>query len=513
MHMNLKVNKKVLVPLFILLVSVSFLLPFQSPSSAQANFCPGNVVSNGTFTGSAAPWTPAYGTPDWGNPGQVGMWGNMNPAIGEGLKQTLSLTPGTNYNGTISYRIVPGPDKQANGRIRIRLSTAALTQVGTANTIYLSPMTPASANTWTTVNFSFVAPAGPHILTINVENTLIANNGAMTSYGVIDNVCIQPQAPEITGPKEVCQNQLAAFTGSAASSWNWTFGDGGASTQQNPSHAYATPGTYNVKLCVNGTTSCVTKTIVVNPAPAPPVITGPAESCTKTVTYSVAATPGLSYSWTATNGTINGSSTGSSVNVTWNSSGVGVIAVTVTNKAGCSTTVRKEVLPCDLHQGECCHGFQGYAKLKSFTYAGNGNYNLVTTLTGMPAGVTRVVANIESSSVTYSPATCGKPGPVNGYVVGAGVAGPLTPSIPITNGHEGIWFGSPSSVNGVDFPMTINFPAPPVGHCTDFLTVCIKYTITDSHCRSCEVIVCYGPFKRGGLIKDATEFTEIKNVN
>lgn len=38
-----------------------------------------------------------------------------------------------------------------------------------------------------------------------------------------------------------------------ASSWSWDFGDGTTSTLQNPSHAYATPGVYNVKLTVNGT--------------------------------------------------------------------------------------------------------------------------------------------------------------------------------------------------------------------------------------------------------------------
>lgn len=33
-------------------------------------------------------------------------------------------------------------------------------------------------------------------------------------------------------------------------SWLWDFGDGNTSTQQNPTHVYATPGTYNVKLYV-----------------------------------------------------------------------------------------------------------------------------------------------------------------------------------------------------------------------------------------------------------------------
>ena len=38
----------------------------------------------------------------------------------------------------------------------------------------------------------------------------------------------------------------------AATSWSWDFGDMGSSTQQNPSHSYATPGTYTVSLSATG---------------------------------------------------------------------------------------------------------------------------------------------------------------------------------------------------------------------------------------------------------------------
>ena len=41
-------------------------------------------------------------------------------------------------------------------------------------------------------------------------------------------------------------------TGDPAS-WNWSFGDGGASTAQNPTHTYTTPGAYDVRLTATGT--------------------------------------------------------------------------------------------------------------------------------------------------------------------------------------------------------------------------------------------------------------------
>jgi hypothetical protein len=124
-----------------------------------------------------------------------------------------------------------------------------------------------------------------------------------------------------------------------------------------------------------------------------------------------------------------------------------------------------------------------------------------------------VTANIISSSVTYSSPTCGIAGPVNGYVIGATNVGSLIASIPVSNGHEVIWHNGPANVSGADFPIQIKFPPPPTNpHCRDYLTFCVKYTFTDSHCKTCEVIRCYGPFQRGGPIKDQDELKEIKDV-
>ena len=43
-----------------------------------------------------------------------------------------------------------------------------------------------------------------------------------------------------------------------ATSFSWTFGDGGSSTLSAPTHAYQNPGTYSVQLIANGTGSCST---------------------------------------------------------------------------------------------------------------------------------------------------------------------------------------------------------------------------------------------------------------
>ena len=46
-------------------------------------------------------------------------------------------------------------------------------------------------------------------------------------------------------------------------SWSWDFGDGSTSSEQNPSHTYTYPGTYNVSLTVEGSGGLDTKTIAV----------------------------------------------------------------------------------------------------------------------------------------------------------------------------------------------------------------------------------------------------------
>lgn len=51
-------------------------------------------------------------------------------------------------------------------------------------------------------------------------------------------------------PLNVAFSDASAAPGSTLASWNWSFGDGAVSSQQNPSHVYAQPGIYTVSLTV-----------------------------------------------------------------------------------------------------------------------------------------------------------------------------------------------------------------------------------------------------------------------
>jgi PKD repeat protein len=93
-------------------------------------------------------------------------------------------------------------------------------------------------------------------------------------------------APPTTGPPTA--SFVASATGGTAplpvsftdtstggpTSWLWDFGDGTTSTQQSPSHTYATPGSYTVSLratnALGSTTSTAADPIDVTPEPPPP---------------------------------------------------------------------------------------------------------------------------------------------------------------------------------------------------------------------------------------------------
>lgn len=80
-------------------------------------------------------------------------------------------------------------------------------------------------------------------------------------------------------------------------------------------------------------------TLIVEPLPSP-VITGDNEACPYTggFIYSVTDIPGHTYSWIVSGGTLQGPSSGSSIIVSWDSPGTGVVSVTESVSAGCSVT-------------------------------------------------------------------------------------------------------------------------------------------------------------------------------
>lgn len=144
-------------------------------------------------------------------------------------------------------------------------------------------------------------------------------------------------------PTTLCHSGMVQFTDTVLSSItppttrNWTFGDGGSSTAHNPSHTYAAPGTYTVRLVIGTIAGCldtIIKTVIVHPKPV--VNAGPDQSiCSgQTTSVQLQASGAVSYSWSPATGL----SCTNCPNPIASPTGTVNYVVTGTNANGCTNT-------------------------------------------------------------------------------------------------------------------------------------------------------------------------------
>lgn len=80
----------------------------------------------------------------------------------------------------------------------------------------------------------------------------------------VEDLCINP-CNAVINTQNNCLNEISSFTGansftcqaSAVNSWEWDFGDGSTASGVNPSHMYASGGTFTVELIIGDDLGCV----------------------------------------------------------------------------------------------------------------------------------------------------------------------------------------------------------------------------------------------------------------
>ena len=184
---------------------------------------------------------------------------------------------------------------------------------------------------------------------------------SMASDKLIDDFSIL--TPDCTGPGSIingifsmCANDVvrtyAAGTSGVGYTYQWT------ATGSIPNPTTGTGSAFNVTWSSNGGTlelittnsagcsDTATQQITVLALPNPQ-ISGPSNLCSGlTTTHTVnPASFGSSYQWSATGGTINGSSTSVNVSTTWGPAG-GVLTLTETNFLGCTGSSSITIAPC-----------------------------------------------------------------------------------------------------------------------------------------------------------------------
>jgi PKD repeat protein len=188
----------------------------------------------------------------------------------------------------------------------------------------------------------------------NVYNVVLVGN---TSLGCADSVIKQVtlrQSPTagFTNTSAQCTNEAITFTNSsvvpasASNHYEWDFGDGNTSVDQDPIHQYASPGVYNVKLksfSTNGCESNIDAILTINLKPkadfeATDVCKGkPIDFRNGSYTSDNTA---LTYLWDFDNGN---TSTQDNPTITYANAGTYSVSLTTNHSNGCNDVITKQV--------------------------------------------------------------------------------------------------------------------------------------------------------------------------
>ncbi|MBL0103950.1 MAG: PKD domain-containing protein [Bacteroidetes bacterium] len=164
--------------------------------------------------------------------------------------------------------------------------------------------------------------------------TLIVLNNLGCLDTITEQLVIDPPPVSQFSASNSCVNTSVAFTDQTSGNvniWGWNFGDGGTSTAQNPTHVYASAGTYNVTLISGDTLGCIDT--IVHPItiyPLPTASAGADQTVCAGGSVTLTASGGSTYVWNPSG------STGSTITIS--PSGTTTISVTVTDANGCSAT-------------------------------------------------------------------------------------------------------------------------------------------------------------------------------
>ncbi|MCB9232406.1 MAG: PKD domain-containing protein [Bacteroidia bacterium] len=216
-------------------------------------------------------------------------------------------------------------------------------------------------------------------------------------------VCLPLVSSFSTSTNSLTANFTDQSTGGAGS-WQWDFGDGNSSTQQNPSHAYALGGTYNV--CLSVTNSCTTSTVCQSVTVCVPVVAQFSQIVNNYIAYFTNFSSGSATGWHWDFGDGN-TSTQQNPSHTYASNGTYTACLISSNSCAADTFCTTVTVNCPSPGTAFTHSTNGLTasftdqstgsvigwawdfgdggtsvqQHPSHTYANNGNYNvcLVTT--------------------------------------------------------------------------------------------------------------------------------------
>jgi len=328
-------------------------------AGADINVCKNAAIPlNGNITGvtNTGFWTTT-GSGTF-NPNNTTLNGFYQPSSSDTASTGIQLIlESTNNKGcvpardTINVNFINAPSSAFTFTNACANQPVSFTDIST-------PVGTVTSYTWNFGDGSGTSNNQNPTYTYTVGNTYTVTLITSNSAGCTDTV--QQPVTVFIAPvanftfSNVCVGTLGTFndastvsTGSITN-WSWTFGDGGSSTLQNPSHTYTTSGSFTVNLTVvssNGCTGTITQTVTVNPKPVADFsMSGNPVYSTDVVTFTDLSTPTgsiVGWNWNLGDGT---TSTNQNVQYYYDNNGVFTVQLAITDASGCMDTVSKEII-------------------------------------------------------------------------------------------------------------------------------------------------------------------------
>ncbi|MFN4083380.1 MAG: PKD domain-containing protein [Bacteroidia bacterium] len=309
----------------------------------KINFVDSSEISVGSITG----W-------NW-NFGDLTSSNLQNPQkdYASGGSKTVTLTVTSDQNcsstGSRTINLINAPIAQMNVLNPVQcLQTNSFTFHNLSQPVHPSWIT---GSKWFFGNGDTSINTFPNPYSYDATGTYTVKLVVYSTTGCTDttqmNVTVNgANAPNFTVNNPTCSQTLSFVNSQPSGNFIWHFGDGNTSTAVNPTHTYATPGTYNVKLVSYGAgcaNDSITKQVGVGIFPVANFTFVAGSACSEKVVFTNTSTIGsgtMTYLWNFGDAT---TSTSVNPSKSYSSAGSYNVTLTATSSAGCVNSISKTV--------------------------------------------------------------------------------------------------------------------------------------------------------------------------